>query len=99
MPGEKRVRCHQSSDLGQHAPASMRKGRGLVGASAATVGAWELTDADLAPASELIDQTLSLNATLEAASQLRQEVVALRKRRERQREVDRHVRAETGRIE
>jgi TIR domain len=52
-----------------------------------------LTDADLATASELIDQTLSLNATLEAAVKLRQEVLALRKRRERQREVDRHVRA------
>jgi TIR domain len=53
----------------------------------------ELTDADLATASELIDQTLSLNATLEAAVKLRQGVLALRKRRERQREVDRHVRA------
>jgi hypothetical protein len=52
-----------------------------------------LMDADLATASELIDQTLSLNATLEAAVKLRQEVLALRKRRERQREVDRHVRA------
>jgi hypothetical protein len=52
-----------------------------------------LMDADLAAASELIDQTLSLNATLEAAVKLRQEVLALRKRRERQREVDRHVRA------
>ena len=53
----------------------------------------KLMDADLATASELIDQTLSLNATLEAAVKLRQEVLALRKRRERQREVDRHVRA------
>ncbi len=53
----------------------------------------KLTDADLATASELIDQTLSLNATLEAAVKLRQEVLTLRKRRERQREVDRHVRA------
>ena len=23
MPGEKRVRCHKSSDLGQHAPADL----------------------------------------------------------------------------
>jgi TIR domain len=53
----------------------------------------ELTDADLATASDLIDQTLSLNATLEAAVKLRQEVLALRKRRGRQREEDRQVRA------
>ena len=39
------------------------------------------------------NQTLSLNATLGAAVKLRQEVLTLRKRRERQREVDRHVRA------
>ena len=53
----------------------------------------ELADADLATASDLVDQTLSLNATLEAAVKLRQEVLALRKRRERQREGDRQVRA------
>jgi tetratricopeptide (TPR) repeat protein len=53
----------------------------------------ELADAELAAASELIDQALSLNATYEAAVELRQEMLALRKQRERQREVDRQVRA------
>ena len=53
----------------------------------------ELTDTGLSAASELIDQALSLNANHEAALKLRHEVLALRKRRERQREVARYVRA------
>ena len=65
----------------------------MVGASAATVGSRKTHGCGSRHCVGTIDQTLSLNATLEAAVKLRQEVLALRKRRERLRDVDRHVRA------
>src|SRR5262249_1449453 len=61
---------------------------------AATIMAREsLEDADIGRASGLVDEALALNPSHESAVKLRQELLGLRKKRERQREVAKQVRA------
>src|SRR5262249_18668674 len=58
-----------------------------------------LSDPGLAAASEQIDPALALNPSHDSAVKLRQDILVLRKRRERQREVDRQVRAAIARAQ
>src|SRR5262245_18142803 len=58
-----------------------------------------LEDADLARAAELDDQALALNSAHEAALKVRQEILSLRKKRERLREIAKQVRAVLARAE
>jgi tetratricopeptide (TPR) repeat protein len=56
-------------------------------------------DAQLALASGLIDQALALQSTHALAMQRRQELLGVRKQRERQRDIDRHVQAAIARAQ
>jgi TonB family protein len=55
------------------------------------LGRDDLTDGELAKASDLVDKALALDAQHEAALKLRQEMLLLRKRRERQQDLERQV--------